>query len=138
MKDARDNFNIEKNPLGPTCLSTTVHTGYTIDTYDLTVVPSVFLLSITTRTPLIVTPQEVYTYEAMKNLLDSINALINNGKFSISKTNHIEFSLSCTTDLFYTCENPYKILFYGVETINTFIKDIMKVYCGNKVFYMNL
>ncbi len=138
VKDARDNFSTEKYPFGPTYLSTTVHPGYTIDTYELTVIPSAFLLSITTKTPLTVDPHEVYTYKAMKNLLDSLNELINNGKFSISKANHIEFSFSCTTEQFYSCENPYQILFYGVETINTYIKDIMNVYCGRKVFYMKI
>ena len=113
VKDARDNFNIVEYPFGLAYLFTTVHPGYTIDIYKLTVMPSAFLLEITTKTPLTVVPQDVYTYEAVKNLLYSINELINNGKFTISKTNHIEFSLSCTTEQFYSSENPYQILFYG-------------------------
>jgi len=138
VKDARDFFSIEEYPFKPTFLSTTVHPGYTIDTYELTVVPSAFFLEITTKTPLTVAPQDVFTYEAINNLLDSINALLRSGIFFISPTNHIEFSFSCTSDQFYSCENPYHILFYGIETINDYIEDIMKVFGGRSVFYLKL
>lgn len=138
VEDARENFSIEEYPFGPTRLSTTVHPGYTINYYELTVIPSFFLIEITTKTPLTVAPQNVFTYEAIKNLLDSLNEIIKSGKFSISGNNHIEFSLSCTTDRFYSCKNPYHILFYGIEIINFYIEDIMKVYSGKNLFYLKL
>lgn len=137
VEDAGKCFNVEEEPNGLKYLSTTVHNDYTVNTYELTVIPAGFLLVITTETPLTVNPS-CTSYLSMNNLFESINKIVRTGNFIISKDNHIEFVLSCTTEQFYSCENPYHILFYGIETINAYVNDIMGIYSGKRIFYLKL
>lgn len=114
-------------------LSTTVHTGRTIEAFDLRVeFPQGYIL-ITTRSFLGVTKPNLPRVRA---LLDSINDIIPEGYFFIEKS-AISFSMRCRFDNLTQADNPFDIIFYGCETFEKYEEAILKSLLVSSVFYIS-
>lgn len=115
-------------------LSSTVHTGKTIEAFDLRIEFPHDTVLITTRSFLGV---EEHNYDRMRVLLESLNELVNNGIFFIDEDNTISFLTICEfEDIIRAC-NPFDIVFSGCEPFGVFSEAILKTLAGNHVYYVN-
>ena len=115
-------------------LSNTVHTGRTIEAFDLKIEFPHDTVLITTSPFLAV---EEHNYERVKALLESINDLGLNGIFFISEDNIISFSTRFEFDDLIEAENPFDIVFSGCEAFEMYTDAILKALSGGNVFYIS-
>ena len=114
-------------------LSNTVHTGRTIEAFDLKIEFPHDTVLITTSSFLAVE----HNYERVKALLESINDLGLNGIFFISEDNNISFSTICEFDDLLEADNPFDIVFSGCEAFEMYTGAILKALSGAAVFYLS-
>ena len=113
-------------------LSTTVHTGKTIEAFEMKIGFPRYSVLITTSPYLAV---EEHNYEQIKILLESINDLGINGFFYINEDNTISFSTICEFDDLINADNPFDIVFSGCESFEKYTNVILKALSGVNVFY---
>lgn len=114
-------------------LSTTVHTGRTIEAFKLKIEFPNDTVLITTSPFLGV---DVQNYDRVRALLESLNDLRINGIFFIDEDNIISFSTRCEFDELIETENPFDIVFSGCEAFGMFERSILKTLAGDTVFYI--
>ena len=133
VPQAEEFFNVNQKGF----LSTTVNTEYTVSTYDITVRFYGNIIMITTEIALSVNPDGIPGYDDMRNLLDSLNDLIKSGEFHITKDTHrLAFTVFCSMEEL--LRDSYDILFFGIETLKTYMNAILKVFGGTRVFYLRV
>ena len=115
-------------------LSATVHTGRTIEAFDLKIEFPYGSVLITASSFLGVNEKN---YDCVRALLESINDLIQAGIFFIDEDNIISFSTRCELDDLISVDNPFDIVFSGCEAFGMFEKAILKSLTGTNIFYMN-
>ncbi len=113
-------------------LSTTVHTGRTIEAFYLKIEFPRNSVLITTNSFLGV---EERNYNRINIMLKSINSLLKNGSFFIDEHNILSFSTRCKFRDFLSVENPFDIIFSGSETFEKFTESILKALSGTNVFF---
>lgn len=135
IDEAGEMFSINKKGY----LYTTVNTPYTVSSYNLKIDFYGNIVQITTECPLNADPAKVEQFLAIRNLFDSLNSIIKSGEFHIMKERKaLSFTTFCSVDELYSCENPFDIIFYGIETLNTYMDSILQVLMGKRLFYIKL
>ena len=135
IDEAKEMFSINKKGY----LYTTVNTPYTVSSYDLTIDFYGNIIQITTECPLNANPAKEEQFHAIRNLFDSLNSIVKSGEFHITKERKaLSFTTFCSVDELYSCENPFGIIFYGIETLNTYMDSILQVLMGKRFFYIKL
>ena len=114
-------------------LSTTVHTGRTIEAFKLKIEFPNDTVLITTSPFLGVEEQN---YDRIRALLESLNDFRINGIFFIGEDNVISFSTRCEFDELIEADNPFDIVFSGCKAFEMFEKSILKTLSGDTVFYI--
>ena len=133
--DANSIFSISKEGY----LYTTVNTPYKVSSYDLKIDFYGNIVQITTECPLSANPAKEEQFRAIQNLFDSLNSIVKSGEFHITKEKRaLSFTTFCSADELYSCENPFDIIFYGIETLNTYMGSILQVLLGKIIFYIKL
>ena len=135
IDEAGEMFSINKKGY----LYTTVNTPYTVSSYNLKIDFYGNIVQITTECPLNADPAKVEQFLAIRNLFDSLNSIIKSGEFHIMKERKaLSFTTFCSVDELYSCENPFDIIFYGIETLNTYMDSILQVLMRKRIFYIKL
>ncbi len=115
-------------------LSATVHTGRTIEAFDLKIEFPHGSVLITASSFLGVKEQN---YNRVRVLLESINDLEQDGIFFINEDNIISFSTRCELDDLISVGNPFDIVFSGCEAFGMYEDSILKSLIGTDIFYIN-
>ena len=135
IDDAGELFSISQKGY----LYTTVNTPYKVSSYDLKINFYGNIVQITTECPLSADPAKEEQFHAIRNLFDSLNSIIKSGEFHILKDNKkLSFTSFCSTEELYSRENPFDIIFYGIEILNTYMDTILEVLIGKRIFYVKL
>ena len=134
IDDAGSLFSISKDGY----LYTTVNTPYKVSSYELRINFYGNIVQITTECPLSADSAKKEQFRAIRNLFDSLNSIVKSGEFHITKEKALSFTTFCSVEELYSCENPFDIIFYGIETLNTYMDSILQVLMGRRIFYITL
>ncbi len=135
INEAGELFNISKKGY----LYTTVNTHYKVSSYELRIDFYGNIVRITTECPLSADPAKKEQFRAIRNLLDSLNSVVKSGEFHITKEKKVlSFTTFCSVEELYSRENPFDIIFFGIETLNTYMDSILQVLMGKRIFYIKL
>ena len=75
--------------------------------------------------------------KSIETLLESLNPINKNGHFFLNKkTQTITFMSLCFLEDIINADNPWLILFSGIETISFFADSIQEVIGGSNTFYL--
>ncbi len=125
-------FDIEEDGT----ITTTVHTGRTVEAFRLYVeFHDDDNVVITTCSFLGV--EEQY-FDRIKTLLKSINEVVKYGVFFVNEDIVIAFSAKCGLDLISSMDNPFDFVFCGCETFERYTESIFKVLSGSTIFCLTI
>ena len=135
IDDANSLFSISKEGY----LYTTVNPPYKVSSYDLKINFYGNIVQITTECPLSAVSEKEENFRDIRNLFDSLNSIVKSGEFHITREKKtLSFTTFCSMEELYSRENPFDIIFYGIETLNTYMDSILQVLLGRKIFYIKL
>ena len=135
IDDAGELFSISQKGY----LYTTVNTPYKVSSYDLKINFYGNIVQVTTECPLSADSAKDEQFRAIRNLFDSLNSIIKSGEFHVTKEKKaLSFTTFCSMEELYSRENPFDIIFYGIEILNTYMDTILQVLLGRKIFYIIL
>lgn len=135
IDDAGELFSISQKGY----LYTTINTPYKVSSYNLKINFYGNIVQITTECPLSADPAKKEQFHAIRNLFDSLNSIIKSGEFHVTKEKKaLSFTTFCSMEELYSRENPFDIIFYGIEILNTYMDTILQVLLGRKIFYIIL
>ena len=113
-------------------METVVHTGGIIEGFELKIEFPKGNVLITTTSYLGVVNNSL---ERVNALIDSLNEIINYGRFAI-RSSRICFTTRCGYGYLASQENPFDILFLGCETFNAYSETLLKTLAGASFVYM--
>ncbi len=116
-------------------LTTTVHTGRTVEAFRLNVEFHDDNVLLTTYSFLGV---EERNFDRVNTLLKSINEVVKYGVFFVNEDNVIAFSAKCRLDLIFSMDNPFDFVFCGCETFEKYTESIFRVLSGSTVFCLTI
>lgn len=118
---------------GDGSLSTTVHTGGTLEAFRLNVEFTQKSIIIATSAFLAV---EGYNMKPVSALLASINEYEKSGTFCIDDKNLITYAIMFNFNVFAALDNPFDFIFYGCEKFEMNTRMILKALAGEVVLCM--
>lgn len=118
---------------GDGSLSTTVHTGGTMEAFSLNVEFTQKSIIIATSAFLAV---EGFNMEQVSTLLTSINEYEESGTFCINDENLITYSIMINYNDFAALDNPFDFIFFGCEKFKINTRMILKALAGEVVLCM--
>ena len=119
-------------------LHTHVNTDYMFSKYNLQVIFNTSNIQIITQIEDIeLNSLNNWTRQAIEDLFESLNSINKNGHFYIDcKTDKLSFISLCLFEDLINADNPWLVLFSGIETTAFFADSIQDVINGSKIFYI--
>ena len=111
-------------------LNTVVHTGRVIEAFSLKIDFYDDIVMIVTSSDM---GSDDTNTDSVRNLLDSINSIIEVGSFIISNDKRIIHRCGIPIDVISDIDNPFDVIFLGCELFGYFQDSILKALLGQHI-----